>query len=109
MESLCNDQIAGRMTFEEELIQTAGEQIAKAIDAEILDDIMINVLKDEGWTATTMNSAYEPPLTRVSDYEWYSETHEWIYLNATGDYKLLKGQWYFERQEDAVMFTLRWS
>ena len=109
MESLRNDSIPGRMTLEQDILDHIGQEIAREIDKEILDDLMISVLKDEGWTATTMNPAYEPPITRVTDTEWYSETAEWIHLNATGDYKLLKGQWMFECQEDAVMFTLRWS
>ena len=97
------------MNLQDEVIEALGQSISRAIDAEILDDIMINVLKYEGWTATIINPAYEPPLVRITESDWYSETAEWIHLNATGNYKLLKGQWYFERQEDAVMFTLRWS
>ena len=97
------------MTLEQDILDHMGKEIAREIDKELLDDIMISVLKDEGWTATTMNPAFEPPITRVGEAEWYCETAEWIHLNATGDYKLLKGQWHFERHEDAVMFTLRWS
>lgn len=93
----------------DEMLDMAAKDIAKQIDSELLDTIMIDVLKDDGWTATTMNPAYEPPLTRLSNGEWYSETAEWIHLNATGDYKLLRGQWFFEKKEDAVMFTLKWS
>ena len=93
----------------DEMLDMASKDIAKQIDSELLDTIMIDVLKDEGWTATAMNPAYEPPLTRLSNGEWYSETAEWIHLNATGDYKLLRGQWLFEKKEDAVMFTLKWS
>ena len=95
--------------LEDEFLEAAGKDLARQIDEEILDTIMIDVLKSEGWTATTMNPAYEPPLTRSSNGEWYSETAEWIHLNATGDYKLLRGQWLFEKKEDAVMFTLKWS
>jgi hypothetical protein len=97
------------MTLEQDMLDRMGKDIAREIDKELLDTIMIDVLKSEGWTATTMNPAFEPPITRIGEAEWYSETAEWIHLNAAGDYKLLKGQWYFERREDAVMFTLRWS
>jgi hypothetical protein len=97
------------MTIEGEMASSLAEQIAKEIDKEILDTIMIDALKSKGWTTTVMNPAYEPPLTRLSNGEWYSETAEWIHLNATGDYKLLRGQWLFEKKEDAVMFTLKWS
>ncbi len=93
----------------DEMLDMAAKDIARQMDSELLDTIMIDILKDEGWIVATMNPAYEPPLTRLSNGEWYSETAEWIHLNATGDYKLLRGQWLFEKKEDAVMFTLKWS
>jgi hypothetical protein len=92
----------------DEMLNEAGKDIARQIDKELLDTIMIDVLKSEGWTATTMNPAFSPPLTQFGG-EWYSETAEWIHVNATGNYKLLIGQWFFEKKEDAVMFTLKWS
>jgi hypothetical protein len=96
-------------TIEDEIIERASSEMARAIDKELLDDLMIDVLTSEGWTVTTMNPAYEPPLSRLSNGEWYSETAEWIHLNAKGDYKLLKGQWVFKDPKDAMWFTLRWS
>ena len=96
-------------TIEDEIIERASSEMARAIDNELLDDLMIDVLTSEGWTVTTMNPSYEPPLSRLSNGEWYSETAEWIHLNAKGDYKLLKGQWVFKDPKDAMWFTLRWS
>jgi len=96
-------------TIEDEIIERASSEMARAIDKELLDDLMIDVLTSEGWTVTTMNPAYEPPLSRLSNGEWYSETAEWIHLNAKSDYKLLKGQWLFKDPKDAMWFTLRWS
>jgi hypothetical protein len=97
------------MGLEEKFAKQLSDEIAREIDKEILDTLMIDVLTSEGWTVTTMNPAFEPPLTRVSNGEWYSETAEWIHLNARGDYKLLKGQWVFKDPKDAMWFTLRWS
>jgi hypothetical protein len=96
-------------TLENQMLERASSEIARAIDKELLDDLMIDVLTKEGWTVTTMNPAFEPPLTRLSNGEWYSETAEWIHINARGDYKLLKGQWVFKDPKDAMWFTLRWS
>ena len=96
-------------TIEDEIIERASSEMARAIDKELLDDLMIDILTSEGWTVTTMNPVYEPPLSRSSNGEWYSETAEWIHLNAKGDYKLLKGQWVFKDPKDAMWFTLRWS
>lgn len=96
------------MTIEDEIATSLAEQIAREIDKEILDTIMMDVLTKDGWTITTINPAYGRGSI-VTEIDWYAETAEWIHINATGDYKLLKGQWVFENKEDAVMFTLRWS
>lgn len=94
------------MSLEDEIAQHLAEELSKEIDKEIMDTIMIDVLKDREWTETKINPAFGvgPELT-----DWYSRTAEWIHLNARGEYKLLKGRWFFEQQEDAVMFTLKWS
>lgn len=92
----------------DEILNEAGAAFANHIDKEILDTIMIDVLKSDGWIETNINPAFGHGSI-VTEIDWYAETAEWIHINATGDYKLLKGQWLFERKEDAVMFTLRWS
>ena len=98
------------MGLEEEIANDMATRIAKQIDRELLDDIMIAVLTDEGWTATTVNPAFTDMGMLSGRYEeWYSQTAEWIHLNAQGDYKLVKGQWLFEDPRDATMFILRWS
>jgi hypothetical protein len=96
------------MKLEEEIANHLATEIAREIDKELLDTIMIDVLKSEGWTATNINPAYGKSSI-VNEIDWYAETAEWIHVNATDDYKLLRGQWLFKNQEDAIMFTLRWS
>jgi hypothetical protein len=96
--------------LEEEIANDLATRMAKQIDRELLDDIMIAVLTDEGWTATTVNPAYTDMGMLSGKYEeWYSKTAEWIHINAQGDYKLVKGQWLFKDPRDATMFILRWS
>jgi hypothetical protein len=98
------------MSLEDDIAQSLAERMAKDIDKELLDDMMIAVLKDEGWVETKVNPAYTDMGMLSGRYEqWYSQTAEWIHLNATDDYKLLKGQWLFKNKDDAVMFILRWS
>lgn len=94
------------MNLENEIAGTLAEEISKEIDKELLDTIMFDLLIKEGWTETRVI-----PATGVSPklFDWYTDTAEWIHLNATGDYKLLKGQWLFEKSEDATLFILRWS
>ena len=95
---------------EKKILVGMSKEIARKIDKELLDDLMIDVLKDEGWTQTKINPAFtDRPMTSGSFNDWYSETAEWIHLNARSDYKLLKGQWLFKDPKDATMFILRWS
>ena len=94
------------MTLEDEIASTLSEQIAKQIDKELLDDIMLNLLTKDGWTRARINPAF---TDIVSNNDWYTTTAEWIHLNIRGDYKLLKGEWIFEDAKDATLFILRWS
>ena len=92
------------------MLDRMSKEIARSIDKELLDDIMIAVLTSEGWIETKVNPAYTDMGMLSGKYEqWYSQTAEWIHLNAQGDYKLLKGQWLFKDPRDATMFILRWS
>lgn len=98
--------------LENNITQTLADKIAKEIDKEILDTIMIDVLKDEGWTETKINPAFtDIGMNMVPSRfdDWYSQTAEWVHLNAQGDYKLLKGQWLFKNPRDATAFLLRWA
>jgi hypothetical protein len=97
-------------SLQDDILDRMGKDIAREIDKELLDDLMIDVLKDEGWIATNINPAFtNRPMTSGSFNDWYSCTAEWVHLNAQGEYKLLKGQWLFKDPKDATMFILRWS
>ena len=96
--------------LQDDILDRMGKDIAREIDKALLDTIMIDVLKSEGWTETKVNPAFTDMGMLSGRYEqWYSQTAEWIHLNAQGDYKLLKGQWLFKDPKDATMFILRWS
>ena len=96
------------MGLEEEFASILSEEIAREIDKEILDTLILDVLTSEGWVQTKINPAFG--LYSVhNNSSWYAETAEWVHINATGDYKLLKGQWLFEEPKDATMFILKWS
>ena len=97
-------------TLEKEILDRMSNDLARQIDKELLDDLMIAVLKNEGWIETKVNPAYTDMGMLSGKYEeWYSKTAEWIHINAQGDYKLLRGQWLFKDPRDATMFILRWS
>ena len=96
------------MGLEEKFASILSAEIAREIDKEILDTLMIDVLTSEGWIQTKINPAFDNN-TAMYRSTWYAETAEWVHLNATGDYKMLRGQWLFKEPKDATMFILRWS
>jgi hypothetical protein len=96
------------MGFEEVFVKQLSEEIAREIDKEIIEILMIEMLKDEGWIQTKINPAFGNN-TAMFRSTLYTETAEWIHMNATGDYKMLQGQWLFKEPKDATMFILRWS
>jgi hypothetical protein len=86
------------------------EEMAREIDKDLLDDMMIKSMIDEGWIATKVDPAViDIGIESGRFNEWYSQTAEWIHLNAQGEYKLLKRQWLFKDPRDATMFILRWA
>lgn len=95
------------MGLEQDMLDRMSKDMARAIDKELLDDLMIDVLIDEGWIPSKLNPAFGKSI--VPEFDWYIETAEWIHLNAQGDYKLLRGQWLFKDPRDATMFILRWT
>ena len=95
------------MELEEKFAKQLSDEIAREIDKEILDTLMIDVLTDEGWTQTKLDPAFKN--TAMHRSTWYTDTAEWVHKNATGDYKMLRGQWLFKEPKDATMFILRWS
>jgi len=96
-------------SLQDDILDHLGKEMAREIDKELLDDMMIAVLKNDGWTETKVNPAYTDMGMLSGKYEeWYSQTAEWIHLNAQGDYKLIKGQWLFKDPRDATMFILKW-
>ena len=97
------------MTELKEILERASKDMARQIDKELLDDLMIDILTKDGWTQTKVNPAFTDMGMLSGRYEqWYSQTAEWCHRYAQGDYKLLKGQWLFKDPSDATMFVLRW-
>ena len=98
------------MNVTDQIISDMVTRMAKEIDQSIIDDITMETLIQQGWTQTKVNPGYTDLGMMSGRFEqWYSQTAEWVHLNATGDYKLIKGQWLFENAKDATMFILRWA
>jgi hypothetical protein len=77
----------------EELASAMSQAIAEEIDWEIMCDL----LSQAGWQKVKAPTDGNPLVT------------DWVQENVKGRYKNRFDIWIFERSEDAVWFTLRWS
>ena len=78
--------------------------LAKEIQKEIDAEIMFNVLKDSGWypVADCKNLSFNKPLLY--------EVERWLTTMCQGKYHIKSHTDYiFERQDDAMMFSLKWQ
>lgn len=92
------------------MLDRAGKKLAQDIDAEIINNMVIEMLTKDGWTQTKVNPAFTDMGMLSGRFEkWYSQTGEWVQKYAQGEYRLIKGQWLFKDPRDATMFILRWS
>ena len=99
-------------SLQDDILDSMGKDMAREIDKGLLIDLAIKSLVSEGWIQTKINPAFTDIGMNIVPSrfdDWYSQTAEWIHLNAQGDYKLLKGQWLFKDPRDATMFILRWA
>lgn len=92
------------------MLNRAAKRMAQEIDQDLMDDITIAILINDGWTEIKANPAFTDMGMLTGRFEeWYIQTAEWIHRNAQGNYKLVKGQWLFKDPRDATMFILRWA
>jgi uncharacterized membrane-anchored protein len=82
------------MNLSEEIINKAGDQMAKDIDTQVL-------LSALGWTSIK--------LKRFNDGIEAVDIIEWIDTNCTGEWKNLGTRFIFEKKQDAEWFSLRWE
>ena len=83
-------------SIEEEIINKAGNEIAREIDREV----MWGMLKSIGWTRVM--------LDRFQDNKHAVDIIEWLTVNCQGAYERRSRDFIFEKDKDAVNFILRW-
>ena len=81
--------------YMDELSRIMIEEIAREIDTETLNSILILGLLSEGWIHAG------PGYGKV--------IADWVEENAVGEYQYIKGGWYFREEPDATAFLLWWS
>ena len=83
------------MTIEEQIINEAGNQMAKEIDFTILTDMLCKI----GWRKVILH-----PMT----HETSREVDLWTAIHVKGNFETMGLVWVFENADDANWFTLRW-
>lgn len=87
---------AGYTVEEAEFESFFGEELRRAIDAEVANEIASQMLSEQGWHKVTVES-------------WDRITDDWVITNIQGQYRCFGHYWYFEQAKDAALFLLRWS
>jgi hypothetical protein len=84
-------------TLEEEIINKAGQEMAREIDREVL----WGMLKDIGWRRVM--------LDRFTDNNHAVDITHWLAANCKNPFERSGADFIFESEVDAVNFTLRWQ
>jgi len=84
------------MNIEQDIIDRAGERMAKEIDFSVLTEMLCGI----GWTRVVLK-----PMTA----EHGAEIDEWVANNVKGHFETMGLVWVFEQPKDASWFVLRWS
>lgn len=79
------------------------DQAAKILQEEIDWEVMIDILTEVGWTKVNIDW---PRQMSAADAH---AVKEWCRNNLQGNYNGRNRIWLFEKSQDAIMFSLRWS
>lgn len=85
------------MDLEEEIMEKAGQEMAREIDREILWGMLIGI----GWTRVNLSS--ETAMTQAT------RILEWLTQNCQGAYEKHRSDFIFEDSRDATVFILKWK
>ena len=84
-------------SLEEEILNTAGKEMAREIDQEILWGMLVGI----GWTRVLVPA--ETAMTKATQIK------EWLKINCINPYEKNRSDFIFENKKDAVNFILRWK
>jgi len=80
------------MKLEQEIANKLAKEISDQIDWNILSEILI----EQGW-----NKVIREPLVN-------EDVKGWLDLVRIGKVRSLGNEWLFEKEQDAIIFSLRW-
>ena len=78
--------------LEQEFADTIAKQIAEQLDWDILAEILIS----KGWTRVTRSPMFN------------EDVKGWLETVRIGHVRSMGEDWLFEKEQDAIMFSLRW-
>ena len=85
------------MNLEEELLNKAGNDMAREIDREVLWGIFEGI----GWTRFK--------ISRLTDNNHAIDITNWFEDNCRGQFERNGAEFLFEDSKDAVLFMMRWG
>ena len=85
------------MTLEEELLNKAGNDMAREIDREVLWGLFEGI----GWTRFK--------ISRLTDNNHAIDITIWLEDNCKGKFERNGAEFLFEDSKDAVLFMMRWG
>jgi hypothetical protein len=85
------------MTLEEELLNKAGNELAREIDREVLWGLF------EGMDWTRFK------ISRLTDNNHAVDISYWLDTNCKGKFERNGAEFLFEDSKDAVLFMMRWG
>ena len=85
------------MTLKEEILNKAGEKMAREIDREVLWGLFEGL----GWTRFK--------ISRLTDNNHAIDITNWLLDNCKGQFERNGAEFIFEDSKDAVLFMLRWG
>ena len=83
--------------LEDQIADTLSKEIAEEIDWEIL----VGIFKKCGWVTISFN----PHRSEIEAHM----IRNWLATHCKGHYRSRKDKFMFERESDAINFSLRWS
>jgi hypothetical protein len=84
-------------SIEQEIIDGQAKKMAKAMDFEILADVLCRI----GWTK------YQ--VSKNIDNHHAIDIREWVRKNCQGEVRSHGATWLFKDSRDATVFMLKWS
>ena len=85
------------MNLEEELLNKAGNDMAREIDREVLWGLFEGI----GWTRFK--------ISRLTDNNHAIDITNWLEDNCKGKFERNGAEFLFEDSKDAVLFMMRWG